>query len=94
MPKKKPIDGLQRLIDFVDFLRKERIHFSISSKSDVSITVDFGLLGVRFEVDFYPDHMIFAHFTGNEDVSSDDKLLDALLSKFGELKTKRPPSNS
>jgi hypothetical protein len=93
MPKKKPIDGLQHLLDFVEFLRSERIHFLISNKSDVSITVDFGLLGIRFEADFYPDEMVFAHFAGSDVVSKDDALLDALLKKHGEIKTKRQPSN-
>jgi hypothetical protein len=93
MTQEKSIDGLQRLLDFVEFLRNERIHFMISSKSDVSITVDFGLVGLRFEVDFYPDHMVFAHFEGSEAVSRDDTLLDALLNKYGEIKTKRLHSN-
>ncbi len=38
--------------------------------------------------------MIFARFTGNEEVSNDDAMRDALLKKYGEIKTKRPPSNA
>ncbi len=60
MSKKQKMDGLQRLLDFVNFLQDEKIHFVISSKSRTSITVDFGGPGIRFEVDFYPEEMIFA----------------------------------
>ncbi len=38
-----PASGLQRLLDFVDFLKTERISFAISYKGEGSITVDFGL---------------------------------------------------
>ena len=93
MPKKMPIDGLQRLLDFVEYLKKEGVHFSIHSKSDVSITVDFELPGIRLEADFYPDEMIFAHFAGSESVSTDDTLLDSLLKKHGKIVNKRPPCN-
>jgi hypothetical protein len=96
MPRKKKIDGLQRLLDFVEFLREEGVYFSLHSKSNVSITVDFELPGIRFEADFYPDHMVFAHFPGSEDVSHDDDLLDRLLQKHGagEISRNRPPSNA
>ena len=89
----KSLDGLERLLEFINFLRKEKIYFAIGSKSEVSITVDFGLPGVRIEVDFYPDEMVFASFPGSEAVSSDDDVLDALLLRFGEIDRRRPRSN-
>jgi hypothetical protein len=94
MTKKKKVDGLQRLLDFVEFLKKEGIYFSLHSKSDVSITVDFELPGIRFEADFYPDNMVFAHFAGSESVSQDDGLLDKLLKKHGQIDNKRSPGNA
>ena len=77
--------GLQRLLDFVDFLKSERISFAISYKGEGSITVDFGLPGVRIEADFYEDYMIFAPFFGDERVSSDEAELAALFRKHGEI---------
>jgi hypothetical protein len=79
------VTGLQRLLAFVDFLKSERISFSISYKGEGSITVDFGLLGVRIEADFYEDYMIFAPFFGDERVSSDEAALAALFRKHGEI---------
>ncbi len=77
--------GLQRSLNFVDFLRSERISFAISYKGEDSITVDFGLPGVRIEADFYEDYMIFAPFFGDERVSSDQAELAALFRKHGEI---------
>ncbi len=79
------MNGLKKLIDFVQFLKSEKISFSISSKGPDSITVDFGLPGVRIEADFYEDYMIFAPFFGDERVSSDQAELAALFRKHGEI---------
>ncbi len=77
--------GLQQLLDFVEFLKSERVSFAISYKGKDSITVDFGLPGVRIEADFYEDYMIFAPFFGDERVSSDQAELAALFWKHGEI---------
>jgi hypothetical protein len=87
-------DGLQRLLDFLDFLKTERIEFSIHNRSHDSMSVDFAALGIRYEVDFFPDCMTFSYFKGNEDVFQDDKMLDNLMQDSWNFKTKRLPSNT
>jgi hypothetical protein len=86
-------NGLQRLLDFLDFLKGERVEFSIHNRSHDSISVDFAAIGIRYEVDFFPDCMTFSYFTGNEDVFQDDKMLDKLMRENWDFKRVRPPSN-
>jgi hypothetical protein len=96
MSKRQKMDGLQRLLDFLNFLRDEKIEFSIHNRSHDSISVDFAGVGIRYEVDFYCDEMNFSYFLGDEDVFRDDALLDKLIEENWTFrgKSKRPPSNA
>jgi hypothetical protein len=76
---KKKIDGLQRMLDFIEFLNKERIIFSIHSRSFDAISIDFAGIGIRYEVDFYVDEMNFSHTTSNETVFTGDAELKKII---------------
>jgi hypothetical protein len=72
-------DGLQRMLDFLDFLRDRGIHFTIEQKARENLTVTFTLVGARVEVDFDPDSMQFCVFKGSETVQTDEKVLHDLI---------------
>jgi hypothetical protein len=79
MAKSKKIDGLQRIFDFIAFLNKEKIIFSIHNRAPDSITIDFAGIGIRYEVDFYVDQMNFSYTTGHEDVFTGDAELKKII---------------
>jgi hypothetical protein len=72
-------DGLQRLLDFIAFLKKEGIEFSIHNRSPEAITLDFAGVGIRFEVDFHVDEMVFSYFEGPETVHDGEEKLKELV---------------
>ena len=72
------LDGLQRMLDFLDTLEDEGVHFVIDQVDPGSLLVSFTLVGTRVEVDFYPDRMEHRVFKGSEDVHNDKSLLDQL----------------
>ncbi|MGL4634360.1 MAG: hypothetical protein ACRCWF_00115 [Beijerinckiaceae bacterium] len=75
----KKTDGLQRMLDFIDFLNKQKIKFSVHNRSHDSISIDFAGVGIRYEVDFFVDHMCFSYFKGDEDVFRGDANLKKLI---------------
>jgi hypothetical protein len=74
-------DGLQRMMDFLNFLDKGNIHYFITKYSDDGLTATLTLVGARIEVEFTPDEMQYSIFRGNEDVSTDDKSLMDLIKR-------------
>jgi hypothetical protein len=74
-------DGLQRILDFLDFLREKEIEFDIVQEAPSNLTVRFGLVGVRVEADFDVDMMHFSVFRGSEAVETDEKILRELIKK-------------
>jgi hypothetical protein len=83
--KIKKIDGLQRMLNFIDFLNENKIMFTVHSRSFDSIAIDFAGIGIRYEVDFFVDHMCFSYFSGDEDVfTSDDKLKKLIFTHWGD----------
>jgi hypothetical protein len=72
-------DGLQRLLDFLQFLRDRQIEFRIDQEAPDSLTVYFALVGVRVEADFDVDMMHFSYFKGSEAVIVDEKVLHELI---------------
>jgi hypothetical protein len=79
MKKKK--DGFERLLDFLDFLREQKIQFRIEQQQPEAVMVTFALVGFRIEVEFFADELQFSVFTGHEDVSTDEKQLYDLIKK-------------
>jgi hypothetical protein len=79
MSKPLKTDGLQRLLDFIAFLKEEKIIFSLHNRSHDTISIDFAGVGIRYEVDFFVDEMRFSYFKGPEDVHSGDERLKALI---------------
>jgi hypothetical protein len=43
------------------------------------LTATLTLVGTRIEVEFTPDEMTFSIFRGNEDVLTDEKILNDLI---------------
>jgi predicted DNA-binding protein (UPF0278 family) len=74
-------DGLQRMLDFLNYLREKKIHFYIEQYSSDELTVTLTLVGVRVEVMFSVDDMTFSVFPGKEDVLTDHKLLYELIKR-------------
>ena len=72
-------DGLQRMMDFLNFLDEGNIHYFITKYSDDGLTATLTLVGARIEVEFTPDQMKYSIFRGNEDVLTDEKILNDLI---------------
>jgi hypothetical protein len=72
-------DGLERMLDFLDFLREKNIHFFITQYSPDGLTVTLTLVGMRIEVEFQVDHVEYSVFRGSEAVESDEKALHDLI---------------
>ena len=73
------MDGLQRLLDFLDVLKEKNIDFDIVQEAPTNLTVRFGLIGVRVEADFDVDMMHFSVFKGSEAVETNEKVLHDLI---------------
>ena len=70
-----PTDGLQRMLDFLNFLKANKIHFFIEQYDSEYLTVTLTLVGARVEVMFSVEDMTFSVFRGKEDVIMDDRAL-------------------
>lgn len=78
-------DGLQRMLDFLSFLKAKKIHFFIEQYSSDELTVTFTLVGVRVEAMFTVEDMTFSVFKGKEDVIMDEKIIHDLINEnWGE----------
>lgn len=75
------IDGLQRMLDFLNFLNEKNIHFFIEQDAPDWLMVTLTLVGTRVEVMFSVDDMTFSVFKGNEDVLMDEKALYELIKR-------------
>lgn len=76
---RKRRDGLQRMLDFLNFLNEKKIHFFIEQIADDSLMATLTLVGARVEVTFNVDDMTFSVFGGGEDVIMEEKLLYDLI---------------
>lgn len=78
------MDGLQRMLDFLEFLQDSKTTYRIDQYSPDAITVTFALVGVRAEVEFSVEGMQYSLFRGNESVEVDEKPLYELISKLSQ----------
>ena len=74
-------DGLQRMFEFLDFLRTKGIDFKIEQQQPEALMVSFAMVGVRVEVEFFADELQFSVFRGAESVDTDEKRLYALINE-------------
>jgi hypothetical protein len=72
-------DGLERMLNFLNFLRQKKIHFFLEQDSDRSLMVTMTLVGVRVEVAFTVEDMTFSVFKGREDVIVDKDVLFSVI---------------
>ena len=72
-------DGLKRVLDFLDILDKENVHYQIDQVRPDAILVFFTLVGLRVEIDFFVDRMTYRGFKGHEDVHVDESMLMDLI---------------
>jgi hypothetical protein len=72
-------DGLQRVLDFLDFLREKGIEFRLDQQAPDELMVTFALVGARVEATFDVNMMHFCVFKGSEAVETDEKALQALI---------------
>lgn len=74
-------DGLQRLLEFLEFLDSRSLDYKLDHYSPDSITVTFSLVGYRVEADFEPDGFHYSVFKGDEAV---DTNFDSMMSLIKE----------
>ena len=72
-------DGLNRLLDFLNFLESRATDYRLDRYSPESITVTFSLVGYRIEAYFEPDSMHYSIFKGDESIETDFKKLMDLI---------------
>ena len=77
------VDGLSRMLDFLDLLRSKNIEFRLDQFSPDALTVTFSLVGMRIEATFDPDMMHYCVFKGSEAVSTDSAALLRLIGSDG-----------
>lgn len=78
-------DGLQRMLDFLNFLKEKKIHYFIEHDAPDWLLVTMTLVSVRVEVMFTVEDMTFSVFKGKEDVIMDEKvLLDLINENWGD----------
>ena len=75
------MDGLQRMLDFMNLMSEKNIHFFIEQHVPDYMIVTITLVGVRVEVMFSVEDMTFSVFPGKEDVLTDHKLLYDLIKR-------------
>ena len=74
-------DGLQRMLDFLNFLKEKKIHFFIEHDAPEWLLVIITLVGVRVEAMFSVDDVTFSVFKGKEEVITDQKLLYDIINE-------------
>ncbi len=62
------MDGLQRLLDFTNFLTESRIIHKIEQTAHDELMVSFATVGKRVEVYFTPEDVAYSIFSGDEDM--------------------------
>jgi hypothetical protein len=65
------MDGLQRLLEFADYLRSQRMQFLIWQDRADAVTLSFGTFGNRFSLDFHEEHVACRRYGGTERLSTD-----------------------
>jgi hypothetical protein len=74
-------DGMPRMLEFLDFLRGKGIQFKLEQQRSEAVMVTFAMVGFRVEVEFFPNHLEFSVFQGDEGVEVDEKLLYDLVNR-------------
>jgi len=79
------LNGLQDLLPFMNFLRKEKIWYRMDCLRDDAIMVTLTVVGARIEVEFFDDHIEFSVFEGDESVDDDtDRLFRIIRERWHE----------
>lgn len=76
--------GLKGLLEFLEYLQRRKIWYTLAHLRDDSIMVTFTLVGYRVEVDFFENEIEFSIFSGNEGVLTDEADLFALIDRVRE----------
>jgi hypothetical protein len=78
--------GLSGLIAFLDFLDRQGIDYDLKRDLSDAVSVWFMTVGVKFEVDFFEDHVTYNFYSGNEEVFRDEKQFVQLISESWDIK--------
>ncbi|MGL4497044.1 MAG: hypothetical protein ACRCXM_06795 [Beijerinckiaceae bacterium] len=76
--------GLTGLLEFLEYLQRRKIWYTLAHLRNDSIMVTFTLVGYRVEVDFFDSGVEFSIFTGSEDVFTEEADLFALIDRVRE----------
>jgi len=72
-------DGLERMLDFLNYFEEKGIHFFLEQISPDSIQATLTLVGMRIEVAFFVHEIQFSVFRGSEAVEIDEDILKKLI---------------
>ena len=75
----KLLDGMQRLLDFLEYLNNNNIWFRLEQTVPDAIMVTLTLVGARVEVSFFVDHIEYSIFRGTEEILDDEVALREML---------------
>jgi|GEM_PF-3888934 hypothetical protein len=73
------MDGLQRLLDFAEYLRSQRMPFLLEQLKEDAVTVSFGTFGNRFRLDFHEDRVSIDWYKGNEELIANLRAIQGLI---------------
>ena len=76
--------GLNDLLPFLNFLKRKRVSYRLDHERFDALMVSVTLLGERFEIDFFEDHIEYSRFTGDESVQDDQATLFRLIADFAD----------
>jgi hypothetical protein len=81
-PGRGNMDGLQRMLDFTNYLQEKRMTYHFRQVSFDEIMVGFSMPGERVEVYFTTEDVTYSVFTGNEDMLEGVEAVKAMVDNF------------
>jgi hypothetical protein len=77
-------DGLARMLSFLEFLSQNNVEYRIDQERPSALLVMFGFPGSRVEVEFFPDHIEYSIFKGDESVDADELVLKEYIQRMSQ----------
>jgi hypothetical protein len=77
-------DGLGRMLAFLEFLSQSNVEYMIDQERPTALLVTFGFPGSRVEVEFFPDHIEYSIFKGDEAVETDESALREYIARMSQ----------
>lgn len=78
------LDGLSHMLTFLEFLTENGVEYRIDQERPNALLVLFGFPGSRVEVEFFPDHIEYSIFKGDEAVETDESALREYVARMSK----------